>query len=86
MDDIIQKRPIKRPPNKRPPHMTQSGGQKVFQKGNHNKNPQEEKKDRVISWQAPEYEYHPKSVDWYWVVGIVSLGLFLEDGTPLLLF
>lgn len=30
-----------------------------------------------ISWQAPEYIYHPKSPDWYWAVGIVSLALIL---------
>lgn len=30
-----------------------------------------------IMWEAPEYVYHPKSLDWYWGVGIVSLALIL---------
>lgn len=30
-----------------------------------------------IVWETPEYIYHPKSPDWYWAVGIVSLALVL---------
>lgn len=28
-----------------------------------------------IKWQAPEFEYHPKSPVWYWGTVIVALGL-----------
>lgn len=31
----------------------------------------------TISWQAPEYMYVRKSPDWYWAVGILTLGLFV---------
>ena len=27
-----------------------------------------------INWQAPEYEYKPKSADWFWTVWIVAIG------------
>ena len=30
-----------------------------------------------ISWQAPEYQHVPKSRDWYWAVGILTIGLFV---------
>ena len=30
-----------------------------------------------ISWQAPEYVYTKKSPDWYWAVGIVTVGFFV---------
>ena len=30
-----------------------------------------------LVWQTPEYIYHPKTMDWYWAVGIVSLALVL---------
>jgi hypothetical protein len=30
----------------------------------------------TITWQAQEYEYIRKSSDWYWAVGILTLGLF----------
>lgn len=29
-----------------------------------------------LSWEAPEYVYTKKSSDWYWAVGILSVGLF----------
>lgn len=28
----------------------------------------------LVSWEAPEYEYREKSGDWYWAVGIVTVG------------
>jgi len=28
-----------------------------------------------ISWKAPEYMHTEKSVDWYWIVGIISVTL-----------
>lgn len=38
------------------------------------------KKDKIIAWQTPEYEYIEKTKDWYWVVGaigvLVSIGSF----------
>ena len=37
------------------------------------------KKDKIIAWQAPEFQYIHKNVDWYWVVG--SIGLLLTIGT-----
>lgn len=30
-----------------------------------------------IAWETPEYIYYPKSPDWYWAVGIISLALIL---------
>ncbi len=29
--------------------------------------------DSEISWQAPEFEYHKKSVTWYWITIIVAV-------------
>lgn len=34
-----------------------------------------EEYDYQISWEAPEYEHHEHSADWYWAVGIVSVSL-----------
>lgn len=31
----------------------------------------------IISWQAPEYAYIKKSPDWYWAVGILTIGFFV---------
>ena len=31
-----------------------------------------------IEWQAPEYEFHEKSPDWFWTLGIITLALFLS--------
>ena len=28
----------------------------------------------LIEWEALEYEYQPKSLDWYWAVGIIAFG------------
>jgi hypothetical protein len=30
-----------------------------------------------LSWQAPEYAQSKKSPDWYWAVGIITLGFFI---------
>lgn len=30
-----------------------------------------------IVWETPEYLYYPKSPDWYWAVGIISLALVI---------
>lgn len=30
----------------------------------------------TITWQAPEYTQYKKTSDWYWVVGILTMGLF----------
>ena len=36
----------------------------------------ETEKDKTsVSWSAPEYEYSPKSKEWYWTVGIISAAL-----------
>jgi hypothetical protein len=44
-----------------------------------NKTPQKTK-DKIIAWEAPEYEYVEKTKDWFWVVGsigaLVSIGSF----------
>lgn len=29
----------------------------------------------LIRWEALEYEYRPKSNNWFWTIGIISLGL-----------
>ncbi len=34
-----------------------------------------EQQHRVITWQAPEYPFYKKSVDWYWWFGLVTVGL-----------
>ena len=31
----------------------------------------------TISWEAPEYAYSKKSPDWYWAVGIFTIGFFV---------
>ncbi len=32
-----------------------------------------ETKNPYLMWEAPEYEYRPKTKDWYWIVWIVGL-------------
>lgn len=32
-----------------------------------------------ISWQAPEYEYFEKTNDWFWTLGIITIGLSLAS-------
>lgn len=37
-------------------------------------------REEEISWQAPEFEYHPKDVSWYWmsvIIAVVLIGLAL---------
>jgi len=36
------------------------------------------KKLEKIEWVAPEYEFHKKSPDWFWTLGIITLALFLS--------
>ena len=36
------------------------------------------KKLEKIEWQAPEYEFHKKGLDWFWTLGIITLALFLS--------
>jgi hypothetical protein len=31
-----------------------------------------------IEWSAPEYEYHEKTSDWFWALGVITLALFLS--------
>jgi hypothetical protein len=31
----------------------------------------------LMAWEAEEYEYKEKSPDWYWAVGIITLGFFV---------
>lgn len=33
--------------------------------------------DNFISWEAPEYEYHPKSVSWRWISLIIAGALII---------
>ena len=35
--------------------------------------------DQIIVWRTQEYEYVPKSREWYWVVGIVAAGVILAS-------
>lgn len=37
------------------------------------------KKEKTIAWEAYEFEYIPKTVDWYWVVG--SVGALIALGS-----
>ena len=30
-----------------------------------------------IKWNAPEYEFHEKSTEWYWALGIITAALVL---------
>jgi len=32
-----------------------------------------EDKQVLLSWQAPEFEYHTKTPDWYWAIGLIVL-------------
>jgi hypothetical protein len=32
-------------------------------------------RDYKIAWQSPEYEYVEKSSDWFWAMGIISVGI-----------
>jgi len=34
-----------------------------------------EKNKTSVSWSAPEYEYSPKSKEWYWTISIISAAL-----------
>jgi len=34
---------------------------------------------KEISWKAFEYEYKPKSPNWFWVIWILSLGIFFTS-------
>lgn len=31
-----------------------------------------------IEWQVPEYEFHQKSPDWFWALGIITIALFFS--------
>jgi len=33
------------------------------------------KDEKKITWRAEEFEYFEKNVDWFWAVGIISVGL-----------
>ena len=38
----------------------------------------------LVSWETPEYEYHEKSTDWYWWVGlfaVILLGIAIWQGS-----
>lgn len=30
-----------------------------------------------ISWSAPEYEYHKKNPEWFWILGIITIAMVL---------
>ncbi|MFW0871287.1 MAG: hypothetical protein ACKKL4_02435 [Patescibacteria group bacterium] len=47
----------------------------------HSKKKKAEKlsKDKIIAWEAPEYQYVQKTKDWFWVVG--SIGIFVSIGS-----
>ena len=38
--------------------------------------PQQRGFPSIMEWEAREYEYQPKSPDWYWAVGIIGFGFF----------
>ncbi len=31
--------------------------------------------NEILSWKAKEYDFRPKTITWYWTVGIVAVGL-----------
>ena len=31
----------------------------------------------LVEWSAPEFDYHEKSSDWYWALGIITFGFFV---------
>lgn len=35
--------------------------------------------NETIQWQAPEHHYHEKTIDWYWVLGIIVVGLIIAS-------
>ena len=38
-----------------------------------------EERDFSISWQAPEFYYYEKTADWYWVLGIICIGIIVAS-------
>lgn len=44
-----------------------------IQKAEISKEPATKEKGLAISWQAPEFEYNPKDVSWYWLSLIVAI-------------
>lgn len=36
------------------------------------------KKQVIIKWEAPEYEYAEKTPDWFWTVGVVTVSLIFS--------
>jgi hypothetical protein len=38
-----------------------------------------EEKEFSISWQAPEFYYYEKTSDWYWVLGIICIGIVVAS-------
>lgn len=34
--------------------------------------------DESIKWRAPEYRYYRKSNDWYWTLGIITIGFAIS--------
>ncbi|MBI1957130.1 MAG: hypothetical protein HYS44_01590 [Candidatus Niyogibacteria bacterium] len=39
--------------------------------------PKPDIKTPLVSWSAPEYDYIPKSREWYWAVGILAMALVI---------
>ncbi len=38
----------------------------------------EQQKTEKIEWSAPEYIFYEKSSDWFWALGIITLGFFVS--------
>jgi len=34
-------------------------------------------RDALFTWEGREYDYNPKSTDWYWALGIIAVALVL---------
>ena len=68
MDDIVRQKKIKPPQKIETPKKSEekAGPQEVAPK----KGPRPA--FSLIKWEAPEYEYRPKSPNWFWSAGIIS--------------
>lgn len=68
MDDIIRQREIPHP--SRP-----TGGPGKSEKPAKKEEPEFKGSRPLIRWEALEYEYVPKSNNWFWTIGIISVAL-----------
>ncbi len=71
MDDIVKQKKINPPQNIKAPKKQE---EKLNQQ---EETPKKEPNPAfsLIKWEAPEYEYIPKSPNWFWSVGIIAVAI-----------